>query len=164
MASFVACMFTMYSASVVDNAIVGCRLLLQEMAPPPIMKTNPMVDLLSSRSTPQSASQYPSISLDGVAPNSNFICNVPCKYRKIHLTAMQCSMLGFTMCRLTHLLGMPSRVMCTTWHTSRTQPLVDTEIPLIHHFHSHSFVTSLWDRMELQWAYIPPLKNASIFP
>jgi len=38
MASFVACVFAMYFASVVDNAIVGCHLLLQEMAPPPIMK------------------------------------------------------------------------------------------------------------------------------
>jgi len=80
MASFVACVFAMYSAFVVDNAIVGCHLLLQEMAPPPIMKTNPMVDLLSSRSPPRSASQYPNNSLDGVAPNYNFICNVLCKY------------------------------------------------------------------------------------
>ncbi len=78
MGFFVACMFAMYSASVVDNVIVGCRLLLQEMAPPPIMKTNLVVDLLSSKSPPQSASQYPSTSLDGVAPNCNFICNVPC--------------------------------------------------------------------------------------
>jgi hypothetical protein len=46
MVSFVAYVFAMYFASVVDNAIVGCRLLLQEMAPPPIMKTNPVVDLL----------------------------------------------------------------------------------------------------------------------
>ncbi len=46
MASFVACVFAMYSASVVDNAIVGCRLLLQEMAPPPIMKTKPVVNFL----------------------------------------------------------------------------------------------------------------------
>ncbi len=52
MASFVACVFAMYSVYVVDNAIVGCRLLLQEMAPLPIMKTNPVVDLLSSRSPP----------------------------------------------------------------------------------------------------------------
>ncbi len=35
MAYFVACVFAMYSASVVDNVIVSCRLLLQEMAPPP---------------------------------------------------------------------------------------------------------------------------------
>jgi hypothetical protein len=80
MASFVACVFAMYSAFVVDNAIVGCHLLLQEMAPPPIMKTNPMVDLLSSTSPPRSASQYPNNSLDGVALNYNFICNVLCKY------------------------------------------------------------------------------------
>jgi hypothetical protein len=97
-ASFVAWVFAMYSASVVDNAIVGCRLLLQEMAPPPIMKTNHVVDLLSSRSPLQSASQYPSISLDSVALNCNFIYNVPCKYQKICLTAIQCSMLGLAMC------------------------------------------------------------------
>jgi hypothetical protein len=103
--SFVACVFTMYSASVIDNVIVGYRLLLQQMAPPPIMKTNLVVDLLSSRSPPQSASQYPSTSLDGVAPNSDFICNVPCKYWKIHLMAIQCSMLGFAMCWLNTLIG-----------------------------------------------------------
>jgi hypothetical protein len=97
MASFVACVFAMYFTSVVDNAIVGFHLLLQEMAPPPIMKTNPVVDLLSSKSPPQSASQYPNTSLDGVAPNCNFICNVPYKYRRIRLTAIQCSLLGFAM-------------------------------------------------------------------
>ncbi len=88
MASFVACVFAMYSTSVVDNAMVGCHLLLQEMASPPIMKTNPMVDLLSSRSPPQSTSQYPNTSSDGVAPNCNLICNALCKYRKIHLMAI----------------------------------------------------------------------------
>jgi len=46
MAFFMACVFTMYSVSMVDNAIVGYCLLLQEMPPPPIMKTNPVVDLL----------------------------------------------------------------------------------------------------------------------
>ncbi len=53
MVSFVACVFAMYSAFVVDNAIISCHLLLQEMVPPPIMKTNPVVDLLLSRSPPQ---------------------------------------------------------------------------------------------------------------
>jgi hypothetical protein len=59
MASLVACVLAMYSASVVDKAIVGCRLLFHKVAPPPIMNTNPVVDLLSSRSLAQSASQYP---------------------------------------------------------------------------------------------------------
>ncbi len=59
MASFVACVFAMYSTSVVDNVILGCHLLLQEMAPPPIIKTNPVLHLLSTRSPPHSASQYP---------------------------------------------------------------------------------------------------------
>ncbi len=54
MASFVACVFAMYSVSMVDNVIVGCRLPLQKMLPPPIMETNLVVDLLSSRSPPQS--------------------------------------------------------------------------------------------------------------
>ncbi len=88
MVSFVACVFAMYSASVVDNVIVGCHLLFQEMAPPPIMKTNLVMDLLSSKSPLQSTSQYPSISLDGVALNCNFICNVLCKYQKIRLMAI----------------------------------------------------------------------------
>jgi hypothetical protein len=41
MASLVACVLAMYSASVINKAIVGCRLLLQKMAPLPIMNTNP---------------------------------------------------------------------------------------------------------------------------
>jgi hypothetical protein len=129
------------------------------MAPPPIIKINHVVDLLSSRSPPQSSSQYPNTSLDGVASNYNFICNIPYKYWKICFAAIQCSMLGLAMCWLTHLMGMPSWVMCTTWHTSRTQLLVDVEILSIHHFHLHSFVTSLWDKMELPWAYIPPFEK-----
>jgi hypothetical protein len=58
MASLVACVLAMYSASVVDKTIMGCRLLLQEMAPPPITNINLVVDLLSSRSSAQFASQY----------------------------------------------------------------------------------------------------------
>ncbi len=38
------------------------------------------------------------------------------------------------------------------------------EILSIHHFHLHSFVTSLSDRMEFQWVYILLFKNVSIFP
>jgi hypothetical protein len=33
MASLVPCVLIMYSASVIDRTIMGCRLLLQEMAP-----------------------------------------------------------------------------------------------------------------------------------
>jgi hypothetical protein len=47
MVSLVACVLAMYLASVVDKAIVGCRLLFHEVAPPPIMNTNLVVDLLS---------------------------------------------------------------------------------------------------------------------
>ncbi len=41
MASLVACVLAMYSALVINKAIVGCCLLLQKMAPLPIMNTNP---------------------------------------------------------------------------------------------------------------------------
>jgi hypothetical protein len=57
MASLVAYILAMYLALVIDKAIVGCHLLHQEMAPPPIMKTNLMVDLLSPMSQTQFASQ-----------------------------------------------------------------------------------------------------------
>ncbi len=97
-ASLVACVLAMYSASVVDKAIVGCRLLLHEVAPPPIMNTNPMVDLLSSRSPTQSTSQYPTTSWGDNPLRHNLNCNVPCKYRKMRFTAIQCSRLGLAMC------------------------------------------------------------------
>jgi hypothetical protein len=56
MASLVACVLTMYSTSVVDKEIMGCHLLFQGMAPPPIMNINPVVNFLSSQSPAQFAS------------------------------------------------------------------------------------------------------------
>jgi hypothetical protein len=50
MAYLVACALAMYSASFIDKTIVDLYLLLQEMAPPPIMDTNPMVYLQYLRS------------------------------------------------------------------------------------------------------------------
>ncbi len=105
MASLIAYVLAMYSALVVDKTILGCRLLLQEMAPPPIMNTNLVVDLLSSRSSVQSASQYPTKSWGGNPPKRNLNSKVPCKYWKMCLTTMQCSRLGFAMCWLTTLIG-----------------------------------------------------------
>jgi len=98
MASLVACVLAMYSASVVDKAIVGCRLLLHEVAPPPIMNTNHVVHILFSRSPAQSASQYPTTSWGDNPPKRNLNCNVPCKYQKMRFTAIQCSRLGLAMC------------------------------------------------------------------
>jgi hypothetical protein len=59
MASLIPYILAMYLALVVDKMIMGCRLLHQGMVPCPIMNTNPMVDLLFSRSPAQFASQYP---------------------------------------------------------------------------------------------------------
>ncbi len=80
MASLVACVLAMYSASIIDKAIMGCHLLLQEMATPPIMNTNLVVVLLSSRSSTQSTSQYLTKSLGGNLPKRNLNHKVPCKY------------------------------------------------------------------------------------
>jgi hypothetical protein len=80
MASLVACVFAMYLTSIVDKTIVGYHLLLQEMAPPPIMNTNPVVDLLSSRSPAQSTSQYLTKSWGDNLPKHNLNSKVPYKY------------------------------------------------------------------------------------
>ncbi len=79
MVYLVPCILTMYLASIVNKTIMGCCLELQEMAPPPIMNTNPMVDLLSSRSLAQFRSQYLTMSWGGNPPNHNLNCKVPCK-------------------------------------------------------------------------------------
>jgi len=79
MASLVTCILTMYSALVIDKVIMGCRLLLQEMAPPPIMNTNLVVDFLSSRSLTQSASQYLTKSWGDNPSKCNLNCKMPCK-------------------------------------------------------------------------------------
>ena len=43
-ASFAACVAAMYSASVMDNAMIGCFLELQDTAPPSIVKMYPDVE------------------------------------------------------------------------------------------------------------------------
>jgi hypothetical protein len=78
--SLVACIFAMYSISVVDKTIVGYRLLFQEMVPPPIMNTNLVVDFLSSRSLAQSTSQYLTKFWGGNPLKRNLNCKVPYKY------------------------------------------------------------------------------------
>jgi hypothetical protein len=72
-------------------------------------------------------------------------------------------MLGLAMCWLNTLIGYAKSDHVHNMAYIKTQPLVDMQILWIHHFHSHSFVVSLWDRMELQWVYIIPFENHSIF-
>src|SRR5438270_12616584 len=57
-ASCTAAAAAMYSASIVDNVIISCFLLHQEIAPPFSMKTKADVDLRSSRSPAQLAYLY----------------------------------------------------------------------------------------------------------
>ena len=59
MASFVACVWPIYSASQVERVTVGWRLDDQLIAPLPMLKTYPEVDLRVSGSPAQSASLYP---------------------------------------------------------------------------------------------------------
>ena len=58
-ASFVHWLVAIYSASVVDNAMVGCFLHFHEMAPRPTRNTYPVVDRRSLVSPAQCASQNP---------------------------------------------------------------------------------------------------------
>jgi hypothetical protein len=52
MASLVVWVLALYSALFIDKTIKGYHLLLQNMAPPPIMNTNLVVEFLFSRSQP----------------------------------------------------------------------------------------------------------------
>ncbi len=105
MASLVTYVLAKYSAFVVDKMIVGCHLLLQEMVPPPIMNTNLVVDLLSSRSPAQFASQYPTKPWGANPLKHNLNYKIPCKYQKMCLIAIQCSRLGLAICWLITLIG-----------------------------------------------------------
>ncbi len=118
-ASLVACVLAMYSASVVDKEIVGCHLLFQEMVPPPIMNTNLVVDLLSSRSPAQSASQYPTKSWGGNPPKCNFNYKVLCKYRKCAWSQSNVLGLDWSCVDSPCLLDMPNPAEYITWHTSK---------------------------------------------
>jgi len=84
MVSLVACVLAMHLALVVDKMIVSCHLLLQEIVPLPIMNINPVVDLLSSMSSSESTSQYPTIFWGGNPPKCNLNCKVPCEYQKMY--------------------------------------------------------------------------------
>src|SRR5258708_37052194 len=70
-----------YSASIDESATTDCSLLLQQIAPPPIIHTNPDVDLLVSTHPAQSELLKPSIeSSVGLIP-------IPRKYPKTFLIA-----------------------------------------------------------------------------
>ncbi len=78
-----------YRPRLLTKRLWVCHLLLQEMPPPPIMNTNLMVDLLSSTSPTQSASQYSTKSWGGDPPKCNLNFKMPYKYRKMRLTTIQ---------------------------------------------------------------------------
>jgi hypothetical protein len=101
--------------------------------------------------------------LDGVASNCNFICNIPCKYRKIHLTAIQCSMLGFAMCWLNTLIG-----YAKSGHVHNMAYIKDPTACWYGNPFDSSFPFAFLCNFTLgsngTWAYNPPFENASIFP
>src|SRR3954467_2542539 len=69
MASFVACVRAIYSASVEDSATVAWRLLLQLTTPPETRKMYPDVERRESKSLPQFASEYPDkMGFSGLSP------------------------------------------------------------------------------------------------
>jgi hypothetical protein len=150
MASLVACVLAMYSASVVESAIMGCHLLLQEMAPPPIMNINPMVDLLYSRSPAQSTSQYLTKPSGVNLWKHNLKCKVPCK-QKMRLTTIQCSRLG-----IGHVLTHHTYWVCQIWPSTQHGIHQGSHCLLIKNLHhlvilvQHSSSILSWDQVALE--------------
>ena len=91
-ASCAALASAMYSASAVDNATHVCFLLLQLSAAPLSWNRYPEVDLRSSRSPPQSASEEPMLL---VCLSLVYQVRVPLRYLNICFTAIQCWCVGF---------------------------------------------------------------------
>ena len=92
--SEVAALATMYSASMLDLVTVHCFRELQTMGILPSKKTCPEMDLRSSGSLPQSASQYASVSaeFDGLlVVKLKPSVQVPLRYRRTRLAAVRCS-------------------------------------------------------------------------
>src|SRR3954467_2503695 len=89
MASFVACVRAIYSASVDDSATVAWHLLLQLTTPPETRKIYPDVERRESRSLPQFASEYPDkmgflgLSIVVMAPSISLKFLVPFMYRSM---------------------------------------------------------------------------------
>ena len=97
-----------YSTLVVESALTFYNLEIQLTTVPPIVKTYPVVLLLVSTSPTRSKSTKPlRAELDLVKHNAFVV--VPFKYHSIHLTTLQCSILGL----LIYLLTTP-----TTWAIS----------------------------------------------
>ncbi|KAJ9566994.1 hypothetical protein OSB04_002960 [Centaurea solstitialis] len=95
-ASFAASDAAMYSASVVESAIVSCFELFHEIAPPFMVKTYPDCDLKSSLSVWKLASEYPvTLISSSVPPKTKNISFVLLRYLRMFLTATQWGSPGF---------------------------------------------------------------------
>jgi hypothetical protein len=94
MTSAIAFARALYSTSVLDIAVIVCLLALQETSLVPKNTTNPPLDLRSFGHPAQSASANMLIvvELDLTKRKPSF--NVPLTYRRILLTAPQCTEVG----------------------------------------------------------------------
>ena len=101
-ASFVQWLVAMYSANVVDSAMVGCFLHFYEMTPTPTKNTYPVVDCRSFTSPAQSASQNP-LNTISLPPRHNLKPKVPFKYLIMCFMGIQCGKPAFDMIWLTVL-------------------------------------------------------------
>jgi hypothetical protein len=98
---FVACVVTIYLASMLDNVTIGCHLFCQEIVPMTNMKIYLVVDLQVTTSPTQSTShQFTRFRFCKLLFFYMFPLNsipkvfVPCKYWRIFLITPQWSALG----------------------------------------------------------------------
>lgn len=66
MASLEACIAPMYTASIVNIAATSCHLFIQLIAPPNIMKTYSLVELMLSMSLAQSKFAYVGMKIEHI--------------------------------------------------------------------------------------------------
>ena len=85
----------MYLASVVDNAMMGYFLELQEIAPPSMMNVYPNIECQCSCDA-QSASEKP-VRPTSPSPMTSHLFIVPFRYQNTLFTASQWGQLGFCM-------------------------------------------------------------------
>ena len=128
----------MYSASTVDNAMVGCFLHFHKMTLTRTKNIYHAVDHQLFASFVQSASQIP-LKTISLPPWHNLKSKVPFKYLMMHFTATQCGGPDFNMNRLTVLTANAISALVVNIAYMRDPTVALCGTPSISHLYIHKF-------------------------